>query len=259
MRYDPSRLIVARKCCIKNFALLSELTLAVTLAVSTLNTGCSTVSQTGNATMPQLGSRVTSNSDSHRRPVISLSPTDATIVSQGTMHFIASVTGTASTGVAWSASQGSISTSGAFTAPKVDSNTFVTVTATSLTNLGLKASTSVIVTPVSRLAITSLPLPEINAGVPYSSGLAARGGASPYRWSLASGSLPGGIQLQSSTGALSGTTLQNGSYNFTAKVTDSEGNSSSHAFTLLVSSRLHGNRTGEHTCSRSHRSRSSRW
>jgi hypothetical protein len=138
--------------------------------------------------------------------------------------------------VAWSASQGSISTSGAFTAPKVDSNTFVTVTATSLTNLGLKASTSVIVTPVSRLAITSLPLPEINAGVPYSSGLAARGGASPYRWSLASGSLPGGIQLQSSTGALSGTTLQNGSYNFTAKVTDSEGNSSSHAFTLLVSS-----------------------
>lgn len=236
MRCNPNRLVVALNYSIKNIALLSEFSLALALAVCALNTGCSTVSQAGNAATTEPGGRVTAISDNHRGPIISVSPTDAVIVSQGTEHFAATVIGTPNTGVAWSASEGTISSSGAFTAPKVNSNTLITVTATSLTHRRIKASTNVTVTPASRLAITTWSLPAVNTGVSYSSSLAATGGTSPYRWSLASGSLPGGIHLQSSTGALSGTTLLSGSYNFTARVTDSEGISSNHAFKLVVSS-----------------------
>jgi hypothetical protein len=186
--------------------------------------------------MNEPGGRIGAFSDNHGRPIVSLSPTNATIMSQGTEHFSARVIGTPNTAVAWSASQGTISSSGSFTAPEVFRNTIVTVTATSLEHARAKGSTTVIVTPAPTLAITTLSLPEINTGVSYSSRLAATGGASHYHWRLASGSLPSGIQLQSSSGALSGATLLSGTYNFTARVTDSMGTSSNHAFTLLVSS-----------------------
>jgi hypothetical protein len=68
----------------------------------------------------------------------------------------------------------------------------------------------------------------------YTASLSATGGVAPYQWSLITGSLPSGVQLQT-TGVLSGTAALSGSYIFTAKVTDSAGNSSTHSFTLLVS------------------------
>jgi Putative Ig domain len=59
------------------------------------------------------------------------------------------------------------------------------------------------------------------AGVAYSSAsLTAHGGSAPYTWSVASGSLPGGLSLNSSTGVLTGTPNGQGTYNFTLKVTD---------------------------------------
>jgi hypothetical protein len=48
--------------------------------------------------------------------------------------------------------------------------------------------------------------------------------------------LPSGIQLQASTGVISGTTALSGSFPFTAKVTDASGHSSTLAFSLTVSS-----------------------
>jgi hypothetical protein len=67
----------------------------------------------------------------------------------------------------------------------------------------------------------------------YSTPLLATGGKSPYQWGIGAGSLPSGIKLQPS-GMLSGTPPLSGSYTFTAKVTDSAGNSSTHPFTLSV-------------------------
>src|SRR5262249_43448708 len=63
---------------------------------------------------------------------ISVSPTSATVVSGNTQQFAATVTNASTTAVTWSASIGSISSSGLFMAPTVTSSTNATVTATSV-------------------------------------------------------------------------------------------------------------------------------
>ncbi len=171
-----------------------------------------------------------------QHPGITISPSNSMVVSKGIQQFSAIITGTSNTAVSWSASAGTISGRGMFTAPQVSSTTSVTITATSTTDGTLRAAATVSVTPPApSLAITTSALTEANAGRPYSTSLSANGGTSPYQWSLANGSLPSGIQLYA-TGVLSGTPPLSGSYLFTAKVTDSAGNSSTHAFTLSVSS-----------------------
>jgi N,N-dimethylformamidase beta subunit-like protein/F5/8 type C domain-containing protein/putative Ig domain-containing protein len=70
------------------------------------------------------------------------------------------------------------------------------------------------------LKITTTTLPPATVGVAYNASLAATGGTPPYRWSIASGSLPLGLSL-SSNGTISGTPLQSGSFSFTVRVTDS--------------------------------------
>jgi hypothetical protein len=59
-------------------------------------------------------------------------------------------------------------------------------------------------------------------GVPYNSSLVSSGGTSPYTYSISSGSLPPGLTLNTTTGAIMGTPTMAGSYPFIAKVMDSE-------------------------------------
>jgi hypothetical protein len=156
--------------------------------------------------------------------------------------------------VTWSASAGSISSSGIFTAPKVASNTPVIITVTSessvsvggpkparmadaaVAGVGAHASATVTVTPTSSLAITTSGLPAADASVPYTASLTAIGGVAPYHWSVATGSLPPGIQLQNSSGVIAGTAGLAGSYPLTTKVTDAFGHSATAGFILAVSS-----------------------
>jgi hypothetical protein len=56
----------------------------------------------------------------------------------------------------------------------------------------------------------------------------------PYSWSLASGSLPAGMSLNAGTGTLAGTPTASGSFNFTAQVNDSMGQSDPQALALSV-------------------------
>lgn len=81
---------------------------------------------------------------------------------------------------------------------------------------------------------TTSPLPGAVNGVAYSQTLSATGGSgSGYTWSVSSGSLPNGITL-STAGVLSGTASANGTFNFTAQVTDGASATATKSFTLTV-------------------------
>jgi hypothetical protein len=70
------------------------------------------------------------------------------------------------------------------------------------------------------LAITTTSLPIGATNVAYSATLAAAGGTMAYTWSIASGSLPAGLSLNTSSGAIAGTPTAGGTFNFTARVSD---------------------------------------
>jgi hypothetical protein len=74
--------------------------------------------------------------------------------------------------------------------------------------------------------------------VHYSQTISVSGGESPYTWSIASGTLPSGLSLRSSTGVISGTPDEDtaGTYNFTINVTDDStpAVSAQHAFSLII-------------------------
>jgi len=163
------------------------------------------------------------------------------------LQFTARVTGTANTGVTWSTTAGTISSNGFFTAPNVSNSTPVIIKATTSgnvrskrdntdnTSLPISASATVTVTPVGSLAISSSTIPAADANLPYSASLSATGGATPYNWSLASGALPAGFDLQASSGNITGISAVAGSYSFTAKVTDASAHTATATFALTVS------------------------
>ena len=86
----------------------------------------------------------------------------------------------------------------------------------------------------SPLTITSAsPLPSGMVGSPYSFNMAATNGATPFSWSLAAGTLPGGVTL-GSAGALVGTPTNSGNFNFTVEVSDNAGASTNKDFALTI-------------------------
>ena len=84
---------------------------------------------------------------------------------------------------------------------------------------------------------TPAALPTGTTGSFYSQTLAASGGTAPYTWSTISGSLPLGLTL-SSAGAITGTPTSPGTSNFTVRVTDSVGSSTTQAFSLTIATGL---------------------
>ena len=54
----------------------------------------------------------------------------------------------------------------------------------------------------AKLQISTTSLPTGTVGSSYSATLVATGGTTPYTWSLTSGTLPTGLQLNASTGAI---------------------------------------------------------
>ena len=62
--------------------------------------------------------------------------------------------------------------------------------------------------PPAALTLSTSSLPTGQIGVAYSAVLAATGGTPPYMWSMTSGTLPAGLMLNASTGAITGTPTQ---------------------------------------------------
>ena len=68
--------------------------------------------------------------------------------------------------------------------------------------------------------ISTQSLPSTVVGVPYSQFLTATGGKPPYLWSILSGSLPAGLDLNPLAGAVSGTATTAGAFDFTVQLSD---------------------------------------
>jgi hypothetical protein len=72
-------------------------------------------------------------------------------------------------------------------------------------------------------SVSTASLPPATVGSAYSTPLAATGGASPYTWSVSGGSLPEGLNLDPSSGIVSGTPTAAGVSDVTFEVTDNLG------------------------------------
>ena len=85
---------------------------------------------------------------------LSLTPTSLTLNPGKMQQFTATVTGTTNQSVAWSATLGTISSSGLYTAPSVTTTSTATVKATSLANTTKSASATVTIQPASSIQHT---------------------------------------------------------------------------------------------------------
>ena len=99
--------------------------------------------------------------------------------------------------------------------------TAVVTDSASGTALSARVNCSItITTPVQPLTL-ACPCSEGRVDSAYSSALTASGGTTPYRFSIAAGSLPSGLRLDPATGAVTGIPKKAGTSTFAAKVTDS--------------------------------------
>jgi hypothetical protein len=80
---------------------------------------------------------------------------------------------------------------------------------------------SLTIAQAATLTVTPTTLPDGTLNAQYSQTLAATGGVSPYRWTVASGTLPTGLLL-STAGVISGMPSVSGSFSFTVQASDAE-------------------------------------
>jgi hypothetical protein len=87
---------------------------------------------------------------------------------------------------------------------------------------------------VDPVRITTSSLASAVRGTPYMQQLAAPGGTAPYCWAVTDGSLPPGLGLDSSTGAISGTPAASGAFNFAVTVRDATSSSAVRSLQIVV-------------------------
>jgi hypothetical protein len=178
-------------------------------------------------------------------PTLSLSAMGSAspAVDDGQVITITATTSSAQ-GVTWAltgagALSNNTATSVTYTAPATGSTT-VTVTATLVS--GASTSKSIAIAVDAPPSITTTSLPDAVVGKAYSGGqITATGGAPSLTYSVSAGSLPAGLSLNASSGAITGTPAGPASttpVNFTVKVTDSSTvapQSASQALSITVS------------------------
>ncbi|HXA15618.1 MAG TPA: ice-binding family protein [Thermoanaerobaculia bacterium] len=86
------------------------------------------------------------------------------------------------------------------------------------------------------ITVNPASLPNGSVGTPYNQTVSASGGTSPFTFSLSSGSLPTGLLLNSSTGAIAGTPTTVGTFTFTITATDATGCTGSRLYTITIAS-----------------------
>ncbi len=180
---------------------------------------------------------------------VSVVPATFTLAPGAKHQFAAKISNTSNHEVHWWVSSGSITSWGYFTAPNVQGGAKVQIVASSKADPTKRAIAYVDVTAATAgasapLALANTPLPQATEGVPYSAGMRATGGSTPYRWKVAAGSLPSGLSFDPATGTINGTASQSGSFPLTVQAADAGGQTVSQPFAINVSPASSGNFDG---------------
>ncbi|NTI26448.1 tandem-95 repeat protein [Rhizobium rhizogenes] len=207
-------------------------------AAGTFNfTVTATDSSTGSG--PFTGSRAYSLAVSAQPPIAgSVAATVAANSSNNPINL--NITGGAATSVAIAtgAGHGTATASGTSITytptPGYSGSDSFTYTAANVSGTSVPATVSITVTaPTLSLSPTSGALPAGMVGTAYSQTVTASGGTSPYSYS-ATGTLPAGLTLNHSTGAITGTPTTAGNYSFTVTATDANSVTISAAYTIAI-------------------------
>ena len=85
-------------------------------------------------------------------------------------------------------------------------------------DVGDTATASLSITISAAPGITTTWISDAEVGIAFSGTVTATGGTTPYTWSIASGTLPAGLSLDSFTGAITGMPTTAGTYSFAVRV-----------------------------------------
>ena len=100
------------------------------------------------------------------------------------------------------------------------------------------ATAAASITVISPLSLLGGRQPDGVVGVAYSTSLVASGGVTPYSWSVIAGSLPAGLSILPTTGAIAGVPTAVGTSHFTVQVKDSLGATATAGASITINSPL---------------------
>ncbi len=151
---------------------------------------------------------------------------DATVGAGYLTTLTATSSASPSTPFTWAITAGSLppgvsidSSSGVISGtPTATSTSGFTIQVTDASGYTAAKDFSIVVNPTP--VITTTTLPDGTKTIAYSEFLAATGGTAPLTWTIATGTLPAGLTLNSSTGEISGTPTVSSASTFTVRVTD---------------------------------------
>lgn len=83
-------------------------------------------------------------------------------------------------------------------------------------------------------SILTQGLPDGTLGLAYTATLQGTSGTPPFTWSVSAGSLPAGLSLNGETGEITGTPTAIGTSTFTIQVTDSQNQTATKEFTVVI-------------------------
>ncbi len=109
-----------------------------------------------------------------------------------------------------------------------------TVRATDANSVTVDQAYSGAITAALAITTTTLPTPVLNAA--YIQTVATSGGAAPVTFAISAGSLPSGLSLNTSTGAITGTPTAPGAYSFTIEAADANGVTATQGYSGAISS-----------------------
>jgi Putative Ig domain len=160
---------------------------------------------------------------------LTISPSSAPAGSVGSSYDLALTATGGDAPYSWSIASGNLpaglslnSTTGAIAGtPTASGTSNFTIAVSDSASPPHTGSASFTLVIAGQLAFTSTSLPNASVGATYNASCSTTGGIAPYTWSVSQGSLPPGLSLNTTTGAITGTPTANGNYSFGLQVSDS--------------------------------------